>query len=107
MLIKTYQTSKKTKKQKAKVKAIKLQYGQTQKSAVFKPLTLAPLKPLRPGADDFRSCESVDSGGACGARKDTPRYTGTNMIGIGTLHKSNAVPVFKGEDAVDLAKMRR
>jgi hypothetical protein len=29
------------------------------------------------------------------------------MIGIGQLHKSNAVPVFKQEDAADIAKMRR
>lgn len=107
MLIKTYQVSKKTRKQKAKVKQIKAMYGQTQKLAVFKPLSLTPSTPLRAGANDFRDLASVDSGGACGARKDTPKYTGTNMIGIGTLHKSNAVPVFRGEDAVDLAKMRR
>lgn len=40
-------------------------------------------------------------------KKDSPVYTGTNMIGIGQLHKSNAVPVFKQEDAEDIAKMRR
>jgi hypothetical protein len=34
-------------------------------------------------------------------------YTGDNMIGIGTLHKSNAVPIFKKEDMEDQAKMRR
>ena len=34
-------------------------------------------------------------------------YTGDAMIGIGQLHKSNAVPVFKAEDAKDIAKMRR
>ena len=34
-------------------------------------------------------------------------YTGTAMIGIGTLHKSNAVPIFNSEDAQDQAKMRR
>jgi len=34
-------------------------------------------------------------------------YTGDAMIGIGTLHKSNAVPVFKKEDLEDQAKMRR
>jgi hypothetical protein len=34
-------------------------------------------------------------------------YTGDKMIGIGTLHKSNAVPVFRVEDAEDMAKMRR
>jgi hypothetical protein len=34
-------------------------------------------------------------------------YTGTKMIGIGTLHKSNAVPVFSSEDAAEISKMRR
>jgi hypothetical protein len=34
-------------------------------------------------------------------------YTGDKMLGIGTMHKSNAVPVFSKEDAVDMAKMRR
>ena len=34
-------------------------------------------------------------------------YTGEAMIGIGQLHKSNAIPVFSKEDAVDISKMRR
>jgi hypothetical protein len=34
-------------------------------------------------------------------------YTGTEMLGIGQMHKSNAVPIFKQQDAEDLAKMRR
>jgi hypothetical protein len=34
-------------------------------------------------------------------------YTGTAVLGIGTLHKSNAVPVFSKEEAEDQAKMRR
>jgi hypothetical protein len=29
------------------------------------------------------------------------------MLGIGQLHKSNAVPVFRTEDAADIARMRR
>ena len=35
------------------------------------------------------------------------RYTGNKMIGIGTLHKSNAVPIFTEEEAKDQANMRR
>ena len=35
------------------------------------------------------------------------RYTGSKMIGIGTLHKSNAVPIFTEEEAKDQANMRR
>jgi hypothetical protein len=34
-------------------------------------------------------------------------YTGTAIKGIGTMHKSNAVPIFSDEQAVDIAKMRR
>jgi hypothetical protein len=39
--------------------------------------------------------------------KKTQQYTGDKMVGIGTLHKSNAVPVFSGEEAQDIARMRR
>ena len=34
-------------------------------------------------------------------------YTGTKVLGIATMHKSNAVPVFSDEEAVDISKMRR
>lgn len=34
-------------------------------------------------------------------------YTGDKIKGIGTMHKSNAVPIFSDEEAVDIAKMRR
>lgn len=50
---------------------------------------------------------SVDTATGIAAKKESPQYTGDVMLGIGQLHKSNAVPVFKQEDAEDLAKMRR
>ena len=34
-------------------------------------------------------------------------YTGTKIKGIGTMHKSNAVPIFTDDEAKDLAHMRR
>lgn len=34
-------------------------------------------------------------------------YTGDKIKGIGTMHKSNAVPIFSDEDAIAIAKMRR
>jgi hypothetical protein len=34
-------------------------------------------------------------------------YTGTKVKGIATMHKSNAVPIFSDEEAVDIARMRR
>ena len=39
--------------------------------------------------------------------KNVQMYTGTELLGIGQLHKSNAVPIFRRQDAEDLAKMRR
>lgn len=34
-------------------------------------------------------------------------YTGTKVMGIATMHKSNAVPVFSDEEAVEISRMRR
>ena len=34
-------------------------------------------------------------------------YTGTKVKGIATMHKSNAVPVFSDEEAIDISRMRR
>ena len=34
-------------------------------------------------------------------------YTGTKVKGIGTMHKSNAGPVFSDDEARDISKMRR
>ena len=42
------------------------------------------------------------------AKKKENVYTGTEIIGIATMHKSNAVPVRKdSNDAIDIANMRR
>jgi len=35
------------------------------------------------------------------------QYTGDKVLGLSTMHKSNLVPVFSAEEAVDIAKMRR
>jgi len=47
----------------------------------------------------------VDTGAA--TKKTSPVYTGTKVKGIGTMHKSNAVPIFSDEEAKDIATMRR
>ncbi len=50
---------------------------------------------------------SRDSGIGVGAKRESPVYTGGNIIGIGTLHKSNAVPIFSQQEARDISAMRR
>ena len=55
-----------------------------------------------------RHIPSLDTGHSGAVRtKGIPQYTGTKILGIGTMHKSNAVPVFSEEEAHDIATMRR
>ena len=72
---------------------------------VFKQISLSPnTPPARSISVNIPSL--VTPGGDC-SKKETIQYSGTEMLGIGQLHKSNAVPVFRTEDAADIARMRR
>ena len=71
-------------------------------------------KPYAPSQPHVRHTESYPSlqtsntiPGAC-AKRESPKYTGDLIVGIATMHKSNAVPVMRGtKQAEDIAKMRR
>jgi hypothetical protein len=58
------------------------------------------------GRNTTAHIKSVNTGGNA-VLKPSPVYTGTMVKGIATMHKSNAVPVFSDEQAVDISKMRR
>ena len=58
------------------------------------------------GRNTTAHIKSVDTGGNA-TLKPAKMYTGTKVKGIATMHKSNAVPVFSDEEAVDIARMRR
>ena len=59
------------------------------------------------GRTTTKHIPSLNTGLAVAPAAPQKVYTGDKMLGIGTLHKSNAVPVFRQEDAEDMAKMRR
>lgn len=59
-----------------------------------------------PGRTTTYGIPSRDTGGVA-LKKETMQYTGNNILGIGTLHKSNAVPVFSQDEAKEIARMRR
>ena len=61
----------------------------------------------RPYVRSTRSIPSLDTGVGVATRKENPVYTGTMIKGIGTMHKSNAVPIFSDEQAIEIATMRR
>ena len=58
------------------------------------------------GRNTTAHIKSVDTGGNA-VLKPSKVYTGTMVKGIATMHKSNAVPVFSNEEAIDISKMRR
>jgi len=41
------------------------------------------------------------------SKRERNIYTGTYIKGIGTMHKSNMVPITSGKDAKEIARMRR
>jgi hypothetical protein len=75
-------------------------------SKKFRDPVVAPGPVYDPRRDHSRF-PSVDTGLGGTAKRETQRYTGTEIIGIGQLHKSNCVPVLKKQDAEDIARMRR
>ena len=60
------------------------------------------------GRTNTHHIKSLDTGHfGTVSSKPTPKYTGNKILGIGTMHKSNAVPVFSDEEAQDISRMRR
>jgi hypothetical protein len=61
-----------------------------------------------PVGRETKHIASLDTGHTGAVRtKDIPQYTGTAIKGIGTMHKSNAVPIFTDQEAKDISAMRR
>ena len=100
-------------KPKLKPKKEREQYEQwlSKHKAAYKPkVNYEPLVyslPTPVGRTNTKHIPSLDTGLSVAPARIRNVYTGDKMIGIGTLHKSNAVPVFSNEEAQDMAKMRR
>ena len=60
-----------------------------------------------PVGRETKHIPSRNTGEGIASTKQIPQYTGTKIIGIGTMHKSNAVPIFSDEQAVEISTMRR
>ena len=113
-IIYTYQKSKK-KKPNAKQRELAAEWESLLKkwepkhsiAKVMKNDKLTQVGPVVPPGRNTRHIASLNTGLANATMKPPQVYTGDNMIGIGQMHKSNAVPIFRQEDAKDLATMRR
>jgi hypothetical protein len=45
------------------------------------------------------------TGGGSGTKKESPKYTGSLVKGIATMHKSNAVPIINQKEATEISRM--
>jgi len=69
------------------------------------PLTYKLSAPV--GRGNTNHIPSLNSGAGVATLAPAKVYTGTKVKGIATMHKSNAVPVFSDEEAIDISRMRR
>ena len=69
--------------------------------------TIADFIPKTPPGRETAPIPSQDTGWVPCVKMHDQEYTGTKVKGIGTMHKSNAVPVFSDDEAKDISKMRR
>ena len=69
--------------------------------------TLTYSLPTPIGRTNTHHIKSLNSGAGVATLAPAKVYTGTKIKGIGTMHKSNAVPIFSDEEAVAIANMRR
>lgn len=64
--------------------------------------------PVNQRLAEFRAVPSVaDTHTGAVTVRQTPKYTGDKIVGIGTMHKSNAVPIFSDQEAKEISSMRR
>jgi hypothetical protein len=78
-----------------------------KRKRAMKAETLTYSLPTPVGRTNTHHIPSLNSGGGVAALAPAKVYTGDKIKGIGTMHKSNAVPIFSNEEAVAIANMRR
>ena len=107
------EAAQKARTAEAEWQALKERWGvgepeRKRNQAIKAPALKASYLSYPPGREPKQHIPSRDTGvtGAV-ASKPSQQYTGTKMLGIGTMHKSNSVPIFSEEDAVAIATMRR
>lgn len=110
MIIHPHIPKRKKRKATAKQRALQsswediLKKYEPKKKVTAAPRTLTSTNSYRRETPHYPSLGTNE--GSC-TKSQTQQYTGNAMMGIATLHKSNAVPVFSQEDAIEISRMRR
>ena len=69
--------------------------------------TYAQNQPFVRHTEKYPSLQTSDAVPGLCAKRESPQYTGDLIVGIATMHKSNLVPVGRGDDPKEYARMRR
>ena len=93
-------------KELLKRQGLELEEKKRKRAMSAEPLTSVYSLKIPDGRNTTAHLKSVNTGGNATLAPDKV-YTGTKVKGIATMHKSNAVPIFSDEEAVDIARMRR
>jgi aconitase A len=109
-LLHTHIPKSKPRKKNAKQRELEAEWAKIMKK--YEPTKIltqkvTTWKPSKAYIRETPQIPSLNSGFHDCSKKDSPVYTGTKVKGIGTMHKSNAVPIFSDEEAVDISTMRR
>ena len=105
--------ARKAREQEESWKALQKKWGvEIEEKKRNRAMSAAPLSStyslkIPEGRNTTAHIKSVETGIQVATKAPDKVYTGDKMLGIATMHKSNAVPVFSSEDAQDIAKMRR
>jgi len=103
--------ARKARELEANWKALKNKWGveaesrRRNRAMAAEPLTYSLSAP--PGRTTTHNIPSLNTGAGVAVKKESPQYTGTKMIGIGVMHKSNSVPIFSDDEAKEISSMRR
>jgi hypothetical protein len=100
-----YENLDKEWKELLKRQGAELEEKRRSRALKAEPLTYKLSAPI--GRGNTNHIPSLNSGAGVATLAAPKVYTGTKVKGIATMHKSNAVPVFSDEEAVEISKMRR
>ena len=121
-LLPSYYTTTSTKKRKQKKKSKSVLEAERQHAKFLKKMGVSKPKESKPkrslaqsgsapalgaGGRKFESYNSDQLYNSSMAKKEENVYTGTDIIGIGQMHKSNAIPIRGKKQAIEIANMRR
>lgn len=94
-----------TPKKKPEYKPFGEKYGKAKPKVNTSPV-MPMSEPPRAGSNLRQHPSRVTPGGSTAARPNLA-YTGSSMIGVATMHKSNGVPIFNDTHAKEVSSMRR